>query len=395
MFKFPKGFWTGLSALMISTSAIAAPMDLDDPDVVAAYVDGIVSPLMHNNNSPSGTVAIIKDGQLVFAKGYGFQNVEEQIPVDPYTTLFRPGSTSKLFTWVSVMQLVEQGKLDLDTDVNEYLETVEIEDTFDEPITLRHILTHSAGFEDGSLGYLITDDPAKSVSLEVAMQRYQPKRVNPPGAQTAYSNYATALAGLIVSTISGLPFNDYVQQNIFDPLGMTHSSFVEPLPDNLAETMAASYKVELGGFSEQPFEIITSFGPAGAMSSTAIDMLKFAQAILNGGELNGQRILKPATVREMLTRNFTHDERLMGMALGFYATDYNGFRVMGHGGDTRFFHSYLGIDQANDLAFFVSFGGPGGGAVRSSFAPAFYNEFFPRDEPPPVPPDDFSERAGR
>jgi len=97
----------------------------------------------------------------------------------------------------------------------------------------------------------------------------------------------------------------------------------------------------------------------------------------------------------MLTRNFTHDERLMGMALGFYATDYNGFRVMGHGGDTRFFHSYLGIDQANDLAFFVSFGGPGGGAVRSSFAPAFYNEFFPRDESPPVPPDDFSERAGR
>ncbi|HMB60562.1 MAG TPA: serine hydrolase domain-containing protein, partial [Xanthomonadales bacterium] len=233
MFKYPKGFWTGLSALMISMSVIAAPMDLDNPDVVAAHVDGIVSPLMHNNNSPSGTVAIIKDGQLVFASGYGFQNVEEQIPVDPYTTLFRPGSTSKLFTWVSVMQLVEQGKLDLDTDVNEYLETVEIEDTFDEPVTLRHILTHTAGFEDGSLGYLIKDDPAESVSLEVAMQRYQPKRVNPPGAQTAYSNYATALAGLMVSTISGLPFNDYVQQNIFDPLGMTHSSFVEPLPDNL------------------------------------------------------------------------------------------------------------------------------------------------------------------
>ena len=385
----------GLGAVFMGMNAMAAPPRLDNPDAVEALVDGIVNPLMKNNNSPSGSVAIARNGQLIFAKGYGFQDVGKQIPVDPYKTMFRPGSTSKLFTWVSVMQLAEQGKLDLDADVNTYLQTFKIKDTFEQPITLRHIMTHTAGFEDGALGYLIIDDPAKAIPLADAMEKYQPLRVNPPGTHTAYSNYATALAGLIIANVSGLSFTDYIQRNIFEPLGMNNSSFVEPLPENLAQQMAVSYSVELGGLVEKPFEIITSFAPAGALSSTATDMVMFGQAILNGGELNGSRILRQETVNEMLTRNFSHDERLMGMALGFYEDDYNGFRVVGHGGDTQWFHSFLGIDQANNLTYFVSFGGPGGSAVRSSLIPALYQEFFPREEAPPVPPEDFSKRAGQ
>jgi CubicO group peptidase (beta-lactamase class C family) len=382
-------------SLFLTANLLAAPASLDNPADVEAYVDGIVKPLMKNNNSPSGTVAIIKDGQLIFAKGYGFQDVARQIPVDPYKTMFRPGSTSKLFTWVAVMQLVEQGKLDLDADVNTYLQTFKIKDTFKQPITLRDIMTHTAGFEDGALGYLIIEDPAEAIPLADAMEKYQPLRVNPPGTHTAYSNYATALAGLIVANVSGLSFQDYIQQNIFDPLGMKNASFIEPLPENLAGQMAVSYTVEAGNFVEKPFEIIASFAPAGALSASATDMMKFAQAILNGGELNGNRILRPETVKDMLTRNFSHDDRLMGMALGFYETDVSGARLVGHGGDTQWFHSDLGIDQEHKLAFFVSFGGPGGSAVRSSFPPAFYQEFFPREEAPPVAPEDFSERAGK
>ena len=395
MNRFSQALISGIGSLLLSVNVLAAPANLDDPAVVEALVDGIVKPLMLNNNSPSGTVAIAHNGELIFAKGYGFQDVGKQIPADPFTTLFRPGSTSKLFTWVGVMQLVEQGKLALDTDVNEYLEGFKIKETFEQPITLRHILTHTAGFEDGSLGYLIADDPAKVLPLREAMEKYQPARVNPPGAQTAYSNYATALAGLIIENISGLPFAEYIQQSIFNPLGMNDSSFVEPLPERLASQMADSYAFENGTFVEKPFEIITSFAPAGSLSSTAADMIKFGQAMLNGGELNGQRILSPKTTRETLARNFSQDDRLMGMALGFYETDYNGFRVMGHGGDTNYFHSYLGIDQEHQLTFFLSFGGPGGSPVRSSFTPAFYDEFFPREEAPPVPPEDFSERAGK
>lgn len=368
---------------------------LDDTEELEAFIDGVVEPLMENNNSPSGTVAIARDGEIIFAKGYGQKNIEAQEPVNPRTTLFRVGSVSKLATWVAVMQLVEQGELDLDTDINEYLEAVEIPDTFDEPITLWHVMTHTAGFEDGAMGYLIVDDPERALPLKEAMQRYRQERVNPPGAQGAYSNYATALAGLIVANVSGQPFNQYVEENIFEPLGMSTATFEEPLPEALDEQMAISYGFEAGGYKEKPFEIVSSFGPAGAQSASATDMVRFAQAILNGGILDGNRILREETVDQMLSLQFTHDERVMGMALGWYETDMEGTRVMGHGGDTRWFHSYLGVDDTHDLAFFTSFSGSGGGTVRSSLFPAFYEQYFPREESRPESPEDFAERAGR
>ncbi|WP_376696782.1 serine hydrolase domain-containing protein [Wenzhouxiangella sp. EGI_FJ10305] len=371
------------------------PTGLDDTAALEAFIDGVVEPLMKNNNSPSGTVAIARDGELIFAKGYGFEDIEAQKPVDPETTLFRPGSVSKLAAWVAVMQLVEQGELDLDTDVNEYLEEVEIPATFEEPITLRHIMTHTAGFEDGGMGYLIIEDPEKAVPLKEAMQRYRQERVNPPGAQSAYSNYATALAGLIVANVSGQPFNDYIAEHIFEPLGMDTATFEEPLPERLEDDMAVSYAFEAGGYKEKPFEIVKSFGPAGGQSASATDMVRFAQAILNGGSLDGAQILRPETVEEMLSLQFTHDDRLMGMALGWYETDMEGTRVLGHGGDTRWFHSYLGVDETHNLAFFASFGGSGGSAVRSALFPALYEQYFPREEAPPEPPEDFAERAGR
>ncbi|MDH3363451.1 MAG: beta-lactamase family protein [Gammaproteobacteria bacterium] len=393
MNRLTKKILGGACACLLAIGTHGA--DLEDRAALEGYIDGIVMPLMKNENSPSGTVAISRGGELIFAKGYGFENIESRVPVDPAKTLFRPGSVSKLFTWTAVMQLVEQGELDLDTDVNTYLQSFRIKETFDNPITLRHILTHTPGFEDGSLGYLIIDDPEKTISLREAMQRYQPERVNPPGVQTAYSNYATALAGLIVENVSGLPFNDYVQQNILDPLGMSNSTFAEPLPAHLADRMATSYKLEAGAFDEKPFEIVANFGPAGALSATATDMLRFAQAILNGGELDGVRILRAETVEQMLTRNFSHDDRLSGMALGFYESDYNGSRVVGHGGDTQWFHSDLAIDLDKNLAIFASFGGSGGRVPRSAIVESFYDRFFPRNEEPPVPPEDFAERAAR
>ncbi|PCI54628.1 MAG: serine hydrolase [Alphaproteobacteria bacterium] len=363
--------------------------DLDNPKITEAFVDGLVLPLMKNHNSPSGTVAIVKGGELVFAKGYGFQDIENHIPVDPEKTLFRPGSVSKLFTWVSVMQMVEQGKLDLDADINSYLMTFQIKDTYPgQPVTMRHIMTHSSGFEDGFLGYLIINDPRRVMPPAQAMEKYQPERVNPPGKQTAYSNYATAIAGLIVANLSGMEFTDYVQQNIFDVLGMKSSSFVEPLPDHLYKNMALTYAFEGGQYVEKPFEIVSNFAPAGALSATSVDMVKFAYAMLNDGEYKGRRILKAETVRQMLTRNFTHDERMMGMALGFYETEHKRLRFLGHGGDTQYFHSELVIDQQNDLVFFLSFSGTGGRVARSAFKNSFYDSFYPTEQEQLTPPAD-------
>lgn len=382
-------------SLFLSMSAQALEIsDLDNPKITEAFVDGLVLPLMKNHNSPSGTVAITKGGKLIFAKGYGFQDIENNILADAAKTLFRPGSVSKLITYVSVMQMVEQGKLDLDVDINQYLKTFQIKDTYPgQPVTMRHIMTHTAGFEDGAVGYLIINDLSRVMPLAESMKRYQVERVNPPGAQTAYSNYAVTLAGLIVENLSGMEFTDYVQKNIFDVLGMKSSSFKEPLPDHLNKNMALAYAYEGGQYVEKPFEVISNFAPAGAQSSTATDMAIFAQAILNGGEYDGARILRSETVKQMLTRNFSHDDRMMGMALGFYETDQNGLRFVGHGGDTGYFHSELVIDQQNDLTYFISFGGNGGGVVRSAFKGAFYDAFYPQEKTKITPPSDFNERA--
>ena len=343
---------------------------INNPDVIEAFFDGIISTHMKENKSPSGTISLVYRDRIIFSKGYGYQDIEKNIPVVADQTLFRPGSVSKLFTWTAVMQLKEQGKLDLDTDVNTYLKTFSINDTYpSKPITLRHILTHTAGFEDGGLGYLIINDIEKSIPLRDAMEKYQPKRVNPPGVQTAYSNYATAIAGLIVSNISGMSFEDYIKKYIFEPLSMNYSTFKEPLPNELENNMAIGYAFEKGKYTQKPFEIISHFGPAGALSATSTDMVNFALTFLNGGSFQGNynvdgrkytnRILQEETVTEMLTQNFSHDSRLPGMALGFYESSVNGNRLVGHGGDTQYFHSDLAIDLENDLAIFVSFSGTG------------------------------------
>lgn len=396
----PRGRGSILVAFAMLLSPFVAMADVrhdpGDPATLEAFADGVITPLMKNHNSPSGTLAVVKDGRLVLARGYGFQDISQRVRVDPHRTLFRAGSVSKLFTWVAVMQLVERGKLNLDEDINTYLREFQIEATFSEPITLRHIMTHTTGFEDGRVGYLVVDNVKRVVALAEAMQRYQPERVNPPGTQASYSNYATALAGHIVATVAGVDYNEYVRRNIFDVLQMDRSTFEEPLPQHLAADMATGYVAAQGRYQPGYFELISGFGPAGALSTTSTDMVRFAQAILNGGELDGRRVLQAATVEQMLTRAFTHDERLMGMGLGFYEKDINGVRVLGHAGAMPFFHSDLVIDREHNLAFFTSFGSFGGAVVNATFSQAFYDHYYPAAaEAAPVPPADFADRAGR
>jgi len=382
-----------LIAPLVPISALETS-DIDDPKVIEAFVDGLVLPLMKNNNSPSGVVSIVKNGKLAFEKGYGYQSLEKDILVDPKNTVFRVASISKLFVWVSVMQMVEQGKLDLDADVNTYLKTFQIRDTFPgQPVTMRHIMTHSAGFEDGGAGYFFTKEGAEIKPLAEALGLYQPARINPPGAQTAYSNYATSVAGLIVANLSGIEFNTYVEQNIFEPLGMIRSSFVDPLTGPLGDDLAAYYAYEGGRYVLKPAPILTNMGPAGGLGATSTDIMLFARAIMNGGANDHGRILKEETVEQMLTRNFSHDDRMMGMALGFYETEQNGFRIVGHGGDLLYIHSDVGIDLQNDMAVFISFTGVGGRQVRNALMPALYDSFLPSPKSKLVPLADFAERA--
>lgn len=374
-------------------AAPPAAVGLTDPAELEAFIDGLMAAHMPSRDIPAATISVVKDGELFFAKGYGFADREQRIPVRADTTLFRPGSTSKLFTWTAVMQLVERGQLDLDADVNSYLKSFQIPATYPEPITMKHLLTHTAGFEEGALGYLIEKDENELVPMREALAAHMPDRVRPPGIWSSYSNWGTALAGLIVEDITGVPFAEYIEKNIFEPLEMNRSTFREPLPEDLAPMMAVGYKRENGLYEPGFFELISNFGPAGALSSTATDMANFMIAHLQLGRFGDRRILEEETARRMQSRLYTPDERIPGMLHGFYETEVNGQRVIGHAGDTIFFHTDLALFTEQNVGLFVSYA-VNGGRARTELVEAFAKRYFPRDQPAlPEPPADFAERG--
>jgi CubicO group peptidase (beta-lactamase class C family) len=376
-----------------ATAAVPQPAGLTDRAELEAFIDGMMAAHFPSRHVSAATIAVVKDGALFFAKGYGFADREKRIPVDPATTLIRPGSVSKLFTWTAVMQLVEKGRIDLDADVNSYLKTFKVPATFPEPITMKHLLTHTPGFEDQGLG-LFAKDPAGVKPLRESLAVKMPARVRPPGSLPSYSNYGTALAGLIVEEVSGIPFDDYVEQNILKPLGMDHSTFREPLPAHLAAHMAVGYQAKKGRFEPGDFELIGNFGPAGSLSATATDMAKFMIAHLQLGRLGETRILKEETARRMHSRIYGLDERLPGMAHGFYEIHAHGVRGIGHGGDTTMFHSQLLLLPEHNVGLFVCYGSTG--LPGFDILPAFIGRYFAAPEPaPPAPPAGFEERTKR
>lgn len=340
-----------------------------DRTELAAFLDGVMVANLRDKHVAGATVAVVKDGQLLFAKGYGYSDVDKRAPVDAQRTLFRIGSTSKLFTWTSVMQLVEQGKLDLDADVNRYLD-FKIPETYPQPITLRHILTHTPGFEEDGRD-LISNDTTKLVPLGRWLATHIPGRVRPPGTFSSYSNYATALAGYVVERVSKVPFDDYVERNVLAPLGMTQTTTRQPLPASLRADMSGGYKWEGGRYAAEKFEVVLP-GPAGSMASSASDMAKFMIAHLNDGSFDGKRILGDSTARTMHSRAFGHDARVPGFALGFYEKSSHGLRIIGHGGDTQFFHTDLALIPSERLGVFVSYNTTTGGEL--SFGP-FLTQF--------------------
>ncbi len=352
-----------------------------------SFIDGFVAAQMEVRKVAGVTVSVVKDGELWFAKGYGHADIERGVPVDPKQTLFRPGSTSKLFTWTAVMQLVEQGKLDLDADVNQYITQFQIPATFPEPVTLRHIMTHTAGFEDGGLGYLMEASEEGLLPLAKALEDHMPERVRPVGHATAgisssYSNWATALAGLIVANVSGMPFDEYVAEHIFRPLGMTSTTFAEPLPEDLAPRMSRGYMYENGIFVAKDFEFIHNFGPAGSMSTTAVDMANFMIAHLNDGALGDVRILGQETAQLMHSRIYSPNPHVAGSGLGFYEEYVNGHRLIGHGGDTLYFHTEMLLLPEANVGFFMSVNTGGEAAsVPRDFVRAFMDRYFPAELP--------------
>jgi CubicO group peptidase (beta-lactamase class C family) len=367
-----------------------------DPAELESFIDGIMTAHMRTHHIAGATFSLVKNGEALFAKGYGYADIKGKRPVIAEETLFRPGSVSKLFTWTAVMQLIEQGKLDLKADINNYLTKFKIPETYPEPITLAHLMTHTPGFEEMVSG-MGARSPEDLVPLGDFLQAKLPARVFPPGELTAYSNFGSALAGYIVQVVSGVPFEDYIEKNIYEPLGMSHSTFRQPLPSHLADKMSVGYSFEDGVFKAQDFELINGMAPAGSMSTTATDMARFMIAHLQYGKYGENRILEEETAREMQTLLFTHDKRVNGNAHGFWELKLNDLRTIGHGGDTAWFHTLLILIPERNLGFFVSYNSLGGGGLaRDQLLQAFLDRYYPAPEMPELKPSpDFKKRAKR
>ncbi len=378
-----------LAAILLGVGASslgAQARPLADTVALGAFVDGLLRTQMAQYRVPSAVVAIVEGDRVIYQAGYGFADLARRKPVDPATSLFHIGSTGKLFTWTAVMQLVEQGKLELDRDVNDYLGTFRIPATYPEPITLRHLLTHTAGFQEGLLGYFIGNDSVHIRSIEETISGHVPTRVRPPGQLASYSNYGASLAGLIVEKVSGEPFAEYIERHIYGPLGIRQATFREPVPASLRPDAVIGYSRVDGAFKAMPSEIDGGFVPSGGTVMAAEAMTRFMIAHLQDGRLGDSTILSPATARLMHGRAFGHDPRLPGMALGFVEERYRGHRIIGHSGDSQYFHVDMALVPDRQLGIFVGYGGEESTMAREAFKAAFFERYLEPIDTTPLPP---------
>lgn len=349
--------------------------DLNRPDL-EAWLDGFIPYALQQGDIAGAVIVVVRNEDVLLQKGYGYADREKGIPVDPERTLFRPGSISKLFTSTAVMQLVEAGRLDLDADVNSYLD-FRVPPKDGKPVTLRNLLTHTAGFEE-SLKSIFSAHEAGLIPLDRFTRDALPAQIFPAGEIPAYSNYGSGLAGYIVQRVTGQPFEAYVEHHIFAPLGMTRSTFRQPLPDELAATMSKGYA--LASDASHGFEFVNP-APAGALSAVGTDIGRFMIAQLNEGAAGDARILAPETTRSMHATAFRVTPSINGMSLGFFELDRNGYRVLGHSGDLSHFHSDLWLLTDQRVGFYISLNSRGRGvaveAIRSQIFRRFMDRYFP------------------
>ncbi|WP_254422879.1 serine hydrolase domain-containing protein [Rhodanobacter sp. B05] len=348
---------------------------------IQTFFDGLVPYAIHRGDIAGGVIVVVKDGQPLFAKGYGYADVANHKPVIADQTLFRPGSISKTFTWTAVMQLVGAGKIDLDKDVNAYID-FRIPEKLGKPITMRDLMTHTPGFEE-TVGDEFMQSTDQLFPIGAYLKKHLPARIFPPGKLTAYSNYGAVLAGYIVERVSGQPFDQYVADHIFKPLGMEHSSFDQPLPASLATNMSVGYH-SASDKKTIPFEAI-EVGPAGSLSATGTDMASFMLAQLDNGQYNGAAILSPAMIALMHSPQSTMAPDMNGFDLGFYRENRNGLRIIGHAGDTAAFHSDMHLLLDQHVGLFVSFNSAGKqaevGRLRTALFRAFLDRYYPYAPP--------------
>lgn len=340
--------------------------------------------------APGATVAIVNGDNIALAKGYGRADVETGRRMHRKETATRIGSVSKLVTWTAVMQGVQDGVLDLDADVNRYLEdsAVSIPDTYADPVTLRHLGTHTAGFSFVPNPGIVTNSKALT-DLETALVEDQSDRIRPPGEAVAYSNWGATLAGHIVAEAYDTTFEEYVQSNIFGPLGMNHSTFGQPVPADHPGDLAAPHDSSGEGITRAD-PVYINWGPAGSMSATAVDMAAFMQAHL-GYRTNA--ILNGETMATLHGQQYGRHPAVNGMRYGFFEYGPPSGSYIGHSGGTVYYTAWLGLLPDHDVGVFIGFNGLGDPVTPAADILSEYGLFAESPTPDPTTGRASRERA--
>ena len=361
-----------LSALPARAASPAPVAIRADDTAIAAFFDAFLVEQRDEMRIPGAAIVVVRDGRTVFAKGYGVADVASGEPINVERTLFRAASISKLLPWVLAMQLVEQGRLDLDADVNDYLD-FRIAPSHGRPITMRHLMTHTAGFPERFHGVF---DPDLATPLGRKLADNLPERTHPPGAVVAYSNYGAALAGYIVERRHGEPWERIVEEQVFAPLAMRHSTVAQPVPPAMQASLASTY--HYGNPAPAPFRT-TPLVPMGALTASAADMGRLLALFVDGARgIDG--IVSAATLRRMMTLEQPLGPALAdGMGLGLLVGDYRGVRYAGHAGNMEALATDLEVLPAHGIGWYYVFTSQGAyedaRAVREKLLHAFVDRF--------------------
>jgi CubicO group peptidase (beta-lactamase class C family) len=393
-----------------SSPSPGAPAPLDRGRV-EAFVDGAVTEAMRDDHIAGVTVAIVDRSGVVLAKGYGVAGLSPRRAVDA-DTLFRVGSISKTPVWISLMQLVEQGRIRLDDPINDHLPPdLRIPDEgFKHPIRVWHLMTHSAGFEDSILGGFFVRRSEQLMSLDTYLRTHRVHRVREPGTLAVYSNYGAALAGAMVAYMSGQTWQDYAEQHVLRPLGMATATYREPYPAALARAhglpapmsaataarVSSGFDLKAGALEPQPFEYVTNLAPAGALSASARDMAAFTAALLDPARLESTGVLRTATFQTMRQPLLANAPEMGSWRHGFMDfTVAKGRPAFGHGGDLIFQHSTMEIYPDAGIGIFLSVNTPSGEPLRETLSTALLAALAGPTAAVPLPAADARAEARR
>ncbi|MNB79529.1 putative penicillin-binding protein PbpX [compost metagenome] len=372
----PVSAQAGVQAAAVTVSAPAL-----DAGTAAAFLDRFFKGEQQGAAASAATVTVVKDGSVIAEAGYGQSDKASGTKVDPASTPFRVGSVSKVFTVIALMQLVDQGKIGLQDNIEKYLGGYKIKNPFGKPVTVEMLLTHTTGFEvrDPTAASILYDPSAKALTLKESVFANFPPVVREPGTSYMYDNFASEVVGYIVQEVSGEPFNDYMTKHVFGPLGMTSSTFDSA--GSLASQLPAVY--DASGKEAPFYRLSPEVLPEGSMITTAKDMSRFMIAWLNGGKTaDGHALLSPSSVEAMSTYHVSINPDVPDMTYGFEApaplTDANGRSIIAKGGSIPGFESYLFLLPDEKTGVFVS--AVTGSDVTTQLYAAFMDAFYPGTE---------------